>query len=370
MDLFVQNHSVVDDVDEGPEIVLKTRKLSEIKPQRVKFLWPGRIPEGKFTMGTGLPDQGKSLFALMLAAYVSNGNQWPDGAENGGAGRVLICAAEDDAADTIAPRLANFGADLSKIEIIDATFFEDQPNKEKPFMLDAIGIEALARHAERNETKLLIIDTISHFFAADLNKAQECKQALKPLVEYAARYEASIFAIEHMGKSRDRDPLGRVMGSTGLAGQARYVWGYSKDPNDPDRIRMVRLKGNLSRCTGGLAFRCESVPDSDHPKVIWENQPCMDSPWDVFCPPKVNTKQEGLDDAMDFLRTELESSFRFASKIYELGGEYGFSKGTLQKAGKALGVVIEKSGFQGKWRWSLPKNTTCEDDSLDSLEPF
>jgi hypothetical protein len=321
-------------------------------------------------MGTGLPDQGKSLFALMLAAYVSNGNQWPDGAENGGAGRVLVLAGEDAADDTIAPRLANFGADLSKIEIIDGTCFQDKPDKQRPFMLDSIGVEALARHAERNETKLLIIDTISHFFAADLNKAQECKQALKPLVEYAARYEASIFAIEHMGKSRDRDPLGRVMGSTGLAGQARYVWGFAKDPNDPDRIRMVRLKGNLSRCTGGLAFRCESVPDSDHPKVTWEDQPCMDSPWDVFCPPKISPREEKLDDAIDHLRSELRFGPLFANEVYETGAQNGLSKRTLQKAGKALGVVIEKSGFQGKWQWSLPKNTTCEDDSLDSLEPF
>ena len=357
--------------DDGPPVLLRTRNLAEVKPQRVKWTWQDRIAEGKFTIFGGTPDACKSLIALDIASHVSTGATWPDGAENGKPGRVLILAAEDDAADTIAPRLQNLGADLSMIEIIDGTFFEGNEDKERPFMLDSTGIEALAFHAERIGTKLLIVDTISHFFAQDLNKAQESKQAMKPLCEYAARYGASIIGIEHMGKDRNRDPLARILGSTGVAGQARYAWGLAKDPNDLDRVRMVRLKGNLSRSTGGLAFRCESVPDNDHPIVVWEDEPCLDCPYDIFGPVKIDTKQENLDDAIDFLKDELGLGTLEANKLYTRAENRGFKKPLLVKAGGVLGVIKTKDGFQGKWQWSLPKNTVQTDNSLDSLdEPF
>lgn len=354
--------------NDGPPVRLKTRKLSEIEPKRVTWLWKDRIPQGKFTLAAGTPDNGKSLFTQMVASIVSTGAPWPDGTENGEPGRVLILAAEDDAADTIAPRLLNFGADLSMIEIIDGTFFEGSEDKEKPFMLDAVGIEALAVHAERIGTKLLIIDTISHFFGPDLNKAQEAKQAMKPLVEYAAQYGASIIGIEHMGKSRDRDPLARILGSTGVAGQARYAWGFAKDPLDSDRIRMVRLKGNLGKCAGGLAFQCDSVPGSDHPICTWENEPCLDSPCEVFGPMKFDQKQEDLDEVCRFLKDELGFGALEANELYSRGEERGFKKRLLQKAASVLKVKKEKDGFQGKWQWSLPKNTVQESDSLHSLD--
>ena len=79
-------------------------------------------------------------------------------------------------------------------------------------MLDKIGIEALAVHAERTGTKLVVIDTISHFFGPDLNKAQEAKQAMKPLVELANHYGVSVIGIEHMGKSRDRESISESNG--------------------------------------------------------------------------------------------------------------------------------------------------------------
>jgi putative DNA primase/helicase len=356
--------------DDGPGVRLKVRNLAQILPERIKWLWNRRIPKGKLTLVVGTPDSGKSLFVKMVASLVSTGATWPDGAENGEPGRVLFLSAEDDASDTILPRLQNFGADLSMIEIIDGTFFEDTPDKERDFMLDKLGIEALAVHAEHTGTKLLIIDTISHFFGPDLNKAQEAKQAMKPLIEYAARYGASILGIEHMGKDRNRDPLARVMGSTGIAGQSRCCWGFAKDPDDPDRIRMIRLKGNLSKCTGGLAFRCESVPDSDHPICTWEDESCLDSPYEVFGPVKFNQKQEDLDEACRFLKDELGIGVLEANELYSRGEERGLKKRLLQKAATALKVKKDKNGFQGKWQWSLPKNTAQNADSLDSLEPF
>ena len=54
--------------------------MSDVRPELVRWLWPGRIPLGKLTVVDGDPGQGKSTMMLDLAARVSRGRAMPDGA--------------------------------------------------------------------------------------------------------------------------------------------------------------------------------------------------------------------------------------------------------------------------------------------------
>ena len=47
--------------------------LSTVRPERVAWLWPGRIPRGKLTILDGDPGLGKSVLTMDLAARVSRG---------------------------------------------------------------------------------------------------------------------------------------------------------------------------------------------------------------------------------------------------------------------------------------------------------
>ena len=53
---------------------------SDVEPQEVSWLWPGRLARGKYCVLMGLPDLGKTTIALDVAARVSVGKAWPDGA--------------------------------------------------------------------------------------------------------------------------------------------------------------------------------------------------------------------------------------------------------------------------------------------------
>ena len=55
------------------------RAFSQIKPEALKWLWPGRIPLGKVTLLVGDPGLGKSLVTIDIAASVSRGMSFPDG---------------------------------------------------------------------------------------------------------------------------------------------------------------------------------------------------------------------------------------------------------------------------------------------------
>jgi hypothetical protein len=53
-------------------------RFSELAPQKVRWLWPDRIPLGRITLLVSDPGLGKSLLTLDIAARVSTGAPWPD----------------------------------------------------------------------------------------------------------------------------------------------------------------------------------------------------------------------------------------------------------------------------------------------------
>src|SRR5215218_2435961 len=93
--------------------------LSEVEPERVEWLWPGRIPKGKLSLVEGDPGTGKSALTIDLAARISVGRELPDGAPCEVSGVVLM-SAEDGPADTIRPRLDAAAADASKVLALTA----------------------------------------------------------------------------------------------------------------------------------------------------------------------------------------------------------------------------------------------------------
>ena len=60
-----------------PEVVGVRLDAVTERPQR--WLWPGRIPAGAFTLIAGDPSASKSTLSLDIAARVTTGAPWPDG---------------------------------------------------------------------------------------------------------------------------------------------------------------------------------------------------------------------------------------------------------------------------------------------------
>src|SRR5437016_3671466 len=91
--------------------------LVDCAAEETKWLWPERIARGTVTLLAGYPDVGKSFVALDIAARVSRGQAWPDGAASEGAGNVMLLTAEDHFVRKVQPALAIGGADFARILI-------------------------------------------------------------------------------------------------------------------------------------------------------------------------------------------------------------------------------------------------------------
>jgi putative DNA primase/helicase len=102
-----------------PEEV-KLTCLDDVAIRPVDWLWDQYIACGKITVIAGGPGEGKSQIAANIAATVTTGGKWPCGNSSAPCGDVLLISAEDDAGDTIKPRLVATGADIRRCHILES----------------------------------------------------------------------------------------------------------------------------------------------------------------------------------------------------------------------------------------------------------
>ena len=153
--------------------------LSGVEPEEVSWLWPSWLALGKLALVDGDPGLGKSAMTLDLAAWVSAGKTFPDGAECEPAGVVLL-SAEDRLADTIRPRLDAAGADTSRILALATV-----PNENGHERLLSIpeDLPLIEKGIRRVGARLVVVDPLMAFLSGDTNshRDQDVRRALAPL---------------------------------------------------------------------------------------------------------------------------------------------------------------------------------------------
>jgi predicted ATP-dependent serine protease len=158
--------------------------LSEVAPERVEWLWEGRIPKGKLTVVDGDPGTGKSAMITDLAARVSAGRPMPDGSTGGVAAGVVILSAEDGLADTVRPRLDAARGDPAGVLAL-TTKYDD--NARDLLLSLPKDIPLIAQGIERIEAELVTIDPLVAYFGnkTDSHRDQDVRRVLADLAALA-----------------------------------------------------------------------------------------------------------------------------------------------------------------------------------------
>lgn len=205
-----------------------------------------------------------------MAAHVTAGTPWPDGAPCD-KGSVVLISAEDDIADTIRPRLEIQGADLKRIHFIETvTFCEGGRKKQRLFSvqedLDALG-KALD---EIGDVRLVAIDPLSAFLGeCDSHVNAEVRGLMGPFAKLAAKYNAAFLTISHLNKG-EGNALYRITGSLAFVALARAAFLLTHDKEKLERRLLLRIKNNLSPLRTGLAFSLVAAENSHLPTLAWE----------------------------------------------------------------------------------------------------
>jgi hypothetical protein len=333
--------------------------VSDVEPERVSWLWPGRIPFGKLTVLDGDPGTGKSTLTLELASRVSNGGPMPDGAmsEKPGKAGVVLVSAEDGAGDTIRPRLDAAGADVTRVHLLtDVDDIDDEGTRRRrpwtmPRDIDMLGALILSVGA-----RLVIIDPMNAVLSTkvDAYRDQDVRVALAPLARVAQETGAAIVLVRHLTKGGGSNALYRGGGSIGIIGAARSGLLVAPDPNDEAGTRRVLAvtKANLATQATSLAY--ELVPAEEHvcARVRWLGESSHTSS-SLLVPPPSKEERTAADEAVEFLRDALANGPRPAKELFSDARDAGHSKRTIERAKREIGVQSVKSGIDTGWLWTL-----------------
>jgi hypothetical protein len=331
------------------------RRISDIPVQGLSWLWPGRIPLGKLTLLAGDPGLGKSFVTLDIAARATTGKQWPDGAVNGQAGSVIILSAEDDAADTIRPRIEAAGANLDKVHILQAVR-RVKDNGETcldHFSLQTDIVALQDAVASLEDARLIILDPISAYLGStDSHVNSKVRGLLAPLAGIAQGLRIAVTAVDHLSKS-NRQALYRPNGSIAFTAAARAVWFFAKSPDDPVQRLMLPGKLNLAPEQTGLSYRLQQA-ESGSVTVAWGDAVSVTAD-SVLQPEDTEERSERLE-AMDWLRERLSAGAVPAEQVRTEANSAGLAWMTVRRAKEALGVISRKGegAFGTGWYWRFP----------------
>ncbi len=349
---------------------IEVRRASEVEPEAVTWLWDKRIPAGKVTIWDGDPGQGKSVVSVSVAANVTQGRSFPDGAPCE-AGNVLIVNIEDGEADTIVPRLKANGANLER-----AFMFSNVPDGKGGTRLlslpeDTAILEQLVIDLE---ARLLIIDPVMTMLGADANKDQDARKALAPLKDMAERTGDAVVCIRHLNKTVGLKAIQRGGGNMGLIGVARAGAFFAPHPDDDELMVIAQHKSNLAPKPPSLAYQIVTSAIHDAPRIEWKGTVEHDAD-SLAAGPQSPEDRSQLDAAKEFLKDELGDGPMTAKQVLKDSQEAGVSRATLYRAKDAMRVKSSKDGL-GPWIWSLPdkpdrRAKNPEDlphDNLENLE--
>lgn len=218
--------------------------MNDVEQTEVDWLWYPYIPFGKLTIVQGNPGEGKTFFAMQLAAACTNQKFLPD-MEPFEPFNMIFQTAEDGLGDTVKPRLVSSGADLKRVLVID--------DSENPLSLADDRIEKAIRE---NNAKLMVIDPLQAFLGAnvDMNRANEVRPIFRKLADIAQATGCAIVMIGHLNKASGTQSAYRGLGSIDIAAVVRSILFVGKVKNDPTTRVIVHEKSSLAPPGQALAF--------------------------------------------------------------------------------------------------------------------
>lgn len=354
-------------------------RASDLSPEPITWLWNGWLAAGKMHILGGAPGTGKTTISMGLAATVTTGGRWPDGTRSL-AGNVVIWSGEDDPADTLIPRLALSGADLSRVYFVA----DIREGAERRSFDPARDMEPLHRKlAQIGGVRLLIVDPIVSAIVGDSHKNAEVRRGLQPLVDLAASMRCALLGITHFSKGTGgRDPVERLTGSLAFGALARVVLVAAKHQEEGEDGRTVRLfcraKSNVGADGGGFAYDLHQAELKTHPgifasSVLWGE--AVEGAARELLATADATGDDGdggaLSDAKRFLVDLLMDGPMRAGEVFKDADQAGYSKRSIQRAANALKIERHKGGMRAGWTWRLPpKMPIPPEDAVDAKQKY
>jgi len=329
-------------------------RASDITPEPIKWLWEGWLAAGKLHIFAGAPGTGKTTISMAIAATLTTGGSFPDGSR-AKQGDVLVWSGEDDPRDTLIPRLIAAGADRQCVHIVDGVIDQGAKRSFDP----ATDTDRLKEVMPAN-ARLIIVDPIVSAIAGDSHKNAEVRRGLQPLVDLAAEHNCAILGITHFSKGTGgRDPVERLTGSQAFGALARTVFVAAKHQDEEGESKRIfcKAKSNISTDKGGFEYSLTQIKldeGIESSAIVWGERLEGTARELLSQAEEFDEDGESPGDAKRFLQDLLSDGPMWAKDIFKDADQAGYSKRTMQRTRKVIGVNAVKDGMKGGWKWELP----------------
>ena len=306
-------------------------RMADVELTAVDWLWFPYIPFGKLTIIQGNPGEGKTYFAMRLAAACTNRKPLPN-MPTLEPFNVIYQTAEDGLGDTVKPRLLEADADLEKVLVID--------DRDAPLTLTD---ERLARAIRENNARMVIIDPVQAFLGADvdMNRANEVRPIFRSLGDVAQATGCAIVLIGHLNKAAGTQSTYRGLGSIDITAAVRSLLFIGKLKDSPTTRVLVHEKSSLAPPGQSLAFSL-----GDEKGFAWIG--AYDVTADELLAGTDTTKSENKTAQAETLILELLADGRRipSAELEKAVNDRGISSRTLRTAKSRIGdrLVTEKNG--------------------------
>ena len=314
-----------------PETV-KIIRMSDVELTPVDWLWKPYLPFGKLSVLQGNPGEGKTYFAMHLAAACTNGKLLPN-MERMEPFNVIYQTAEDGLGDTVKPRLIEAGADLDRVLVIDDSDVQL-----------TLSDERIEKAIIENNARLVIIDPIQAYLGADvdMNRANEVRPIFMRLGQVAQRTGCAILLIGHLNKAAGMQSLQRGLGSIDIAAAVRSVMFIGKLKHDPTMRILTHEKSSLAPPGVSLAF---SLGDEGGFRWVGEYDITADEMLSGIEPQRETKTQQ----AKDLICTLLAGGKQvFSEDIDKAALERGIPGRTVRDAKRELGDALKSKIVEGR----------------------
>ena len=314
-----------------PETV-KIIRMSDVELTPVEWLWKPYLPFGKLSVLQGNPGEGKTYFAMHLAAACTNGKLLPN-MERVEPFNVIYQTAEDGLGDTVKPRLIEAGADLDRVLVIDDSDVQL-----------TLSDERIEKAIVENNARLVIIDPIQAYLGADvdMNRANEVRPIFMRLGQVAQRTGCAILLIGHLNKAAGMQSLQRGLGSIDIAAAVRSVMFIGKLKHDPTMRILTHEKSSLAPPGVSLAF---SLGDEGGFRWVGEYDITADEMLSGIEPQRETKTQQ----AKDLICALLAEGKQVPSEdIDKAALERGIPGRTVRDAKRELGDALKSKIVEGR----------------------
>ena len=311
---------------------VKIIRMSDVELTPVEWLWKPYLPFGKLSVLQGNPGEGKTYFAMHLAAACTNGKLLPN-MERMEPFNVIYQTAEDGLGDTVKPRLIEAGADLDRVLVIDDSDVQL-----------TLSDERIEKAIIENNARLVIIDPIQAYLGADvdMNRANEVRPIFMRLGQVAQRTGCAILLIGHLNKAAGMQSLQRGLGSIDIAAAVRSVMFIGKLKHDPTMRILTHEKSSLAPPGVSLAF---SLGDEGGFRWVGEYDITADEMLSGIEPQRETKTQQ----AKDLICTLLAGEKRVLSEdIDKAALERGIPGRTVRDAKRELGDALKSKIVEGR----------------------